>query len=167
MPIYTCTTNNATLTADSKTELATEIASIHASINHVPSTYINIIFHELPAEGVYADGTTASPILVSGWVREGHPDAETTRLATNVAAAVTRITGVDPKRVLVVTQSSPGALRHRRRTNPARARPGTSLDHRRLTFARLPQGRGVYVTRALAAPSGTRSASVESESRIR
>lgn len=52
MPIYTCTTNNATLTADSKTELATEIASIHASINHVPSTYINIIFHELPAESV-------------------------------------------------------------------------------------------------------------------
>jgi phenylpyruvate tautomerase PptA (4-oxalocrotonate tautomerase family) len=107
VPIYTCTTNNSTLTADTKTKLAAEIASIHASINHVPATYVNVVFHELPAESVYTAGEPASPILVSGWVREGHPAPETTRLATEIAAAVTRITGADTERVLVVIQSSP------------------------------------------------------------
>jgi phenylpyruvate tautomerase PptA (4-oxalocrotonate tautomerase family) len=107
MPIYTCTANDATLTADTKAELAGEIATIHSAINHVPSTYVNVIFHELSVDSVYTDGRPASPILVSGGVRDGHPEAETTRLATEIAAAVSRITGVDAERVLVVLQSSP------------------------------------------------------------
>jgi phenylpyruvate tautomerase PptA (4-oxalocrotonate tautomerase family) len=110
VPIYTCTTNDATLTADTKAELAGEIAEIHSAINHVPSTYVNVVFHELPADSVYTDGAPASPILVSGWIREGHPKAETTRLATEIAAAVSRITGVPAERVLVVFQSSPASF---------------------------------------------------------
>jgi phenylpyruvate tautomerase PptA (4-oxalocrotonate tautomerase family) len=107
VPIYTCTTNDSTLTAETKAELAAEIASIHSSINHVPATYVNVVFHELAAGNVYTAGVPASPVLVSGWVREGHPEAETTRLATEIAAAVTRITHADAERVLVVMQSSP------------------------------------------------------------
>ena len=86
---------------------AGEIARIHSSINHVPSTYVNVAFHELAADGLYTDGAPASPVLVSGWVREGHPDEETTRLATEIATAVTRITRYRAERVLVVIQSSP------------------------------------------------------------
>jgi hypothetical protein len=56
---------------------------------------------------VYTDGTPAAPVLLNGWVREGHSPEETTRLATELAAAVTRICGIDAKRVLVVMQSSP------------------------------------------------------------
>ena len=40
-------------------------------------------------------------------MRAGHPDAETTRLVTEIAAAVTRVTGVPAERVMVVIQSSP------------------------------------------------------------
>jgi phenylpyruvate tautomerase PptA (4-oxalocrotonate tautomerase family) len=107
VPIYTCTSNDATFTNATKAEAAREIATIHSSINHVPSTYVNVVFHELPTDNVYTDGAPASPILVTGWVREGHPDADTTRLATEIAAAVTRITGVDAERVIVVMQHGP------------------------------------------------------------
>ena len=107
MPIYTCTTSESTLDGDTKAALAREIGRIHAAINHVPSTYVNVVFHELAKENVYTDGVPASPVLVSGWVRAGHPEAETTRLATEIAEAVTRITGVSAERVLVVIQSSP------------------------------------------------------------
>jgi phenylpyruvate tautomerase PptA (4-oxalocrotonate tautomerase family) len=107
MPIYTCTVNDATLTAMTKKQLAGEIATIHSSINHVPSTYVNVVFQELPTDNVYTDGTQASPILVSGWVRQGHPEADTTRLAMEIASAVARITGADAKRVMVVMLSSP------------------------------------------------------------
>jgi|SRR5712671_924036 len=107
MPIYTCTTTKSTLTSDVKVALAGEVARIHSAINHVPSTYVNVVFHELPADAIYTDGRPAAPVLVSGWVRAGHPDAETTRLATEIATAVTRLAGVPADRVLVVFQSSP------------------------------------------------------------
>jgi len=107
MPIYTCTTTASTLTSDTKAALATEIGAIHSAINHVPSAYVTVVFHELPHDGVYSGGVPASPVLVSAWVREGHPDAETTRLATEIAAAVTRIAGVPAEHVTVVIQPGP------------------------------------------------------------
>jgi phenylpyruvate tautomerase PptA (4-oxalocrotonate tautomerase family) len=110
VPIYTCTTNDSTLSAQTKKALAHEIATVHSEINHVPSTYVNVVFHELPADNVYTDGVPASPALVSGWIREGHPKAEVTRLATEIAAAVTRIAGVPAERVLVVFESSPASF---------------------------------------------------------
>ena len=110
MPIYTCTTNDSTLSADTKKALATEIARIHSEINHVPSTYVNVVFYELPADSVYTDGAPASPVLVSGWIREGHPKAETTRLAVEIATAVTRVTGVPAERVLMVFETSPASF---------------------------------------------------------
>src|SRR3954447_4797248 len=107
MPIYTCTIAESTLSADTKRELAGEIARIHSSINHVPSTYVNVAFHELSADGLYTDGEPARPVLVSGWVRKGHLDAETTRLTTEIATAISQITSIPAERVLVVIQSSP------------------------------------------------------------
>ena len=107
MPIYTCTIAESTLSANTKRALAGEIARLHSSINHVPSTYVNVAFHELAADGLYTDGEPAKPVLVSGWVREGHPAEDTTRLATEIATAVTRICEIDAERVLVVIQSSP------------------------------------------------------------
>jgi phenylpyruvate tautomerase PptA (4-oxalocrotonate tautomerase family) len=109
MPVYTCTTTASTLTADVKTVLAQEISRIHAEINHVPSTYVNVVFHELPAGGIYTDGVPANPVLVNGWVRSGHPADKTTRLATEIAAAVSRIANVEPDRVLMVIQNSPAS----------------------------------------------------------
>jgi phenylpyruvate tautomerase PptA (4-oxalocrotonate tautomerase family) len=110
MPIYTCTTTESTLPGPIKAALAREIATIHSEINHVPSTYVNVVFHELAADDVYTDGVPASPVLVSGWIREGHPKAEVTRLATEIASAVTRLAGVPAERVLVVFESSPASF---------------------------------------------------------
>lgn len=107
MPVYTCTTTTTTLTADIKCALAREIGRIHAEINHVPSTYVNVVFHELLAGGIYTDGVPANPVLVNGWVRAGHPEDKTSRLATEIAAAVARIAKVAEDRVLMVIQSSP------------------------------------------------------------
>ena len=109
MPVYTCTTTTGTLTADVKSALAQEISRIHAEINHVPSTYVNVVFHELPAGGIYTDSVPASPVLVNSWVRSGHPADETTRLAMEIAAAVSRIANVDPDRVMMVIQNSPAS----------------------------------------------------------
>ena len=107
MPIYTCTTTASTLTSGTKAALATEIAEIHSAINHVPSSYVTVVFHELPHDSAYSGGVPSSPVLVSAWVREGHPDADTTGLATKIAAAVARMAGVPAEQVTVVIQPGP------------------------------------------------------------
>ena len=93
MPIYTCTTTDD---ADRrhKTALAREIAdplsdqprAQHLRQRRLPRT---------AADDIYTDGVPADPVLLTGWVRDGHPAEETTRLATEIAAAVTRICDVD------------------------------------------------------------------------
>jgi phenylpyruvate tautomerase PptA (4-oxalocrotonate tautomerase family) len=107
MPIYTCTTVQSTLTTEVKSALAAEITHIHSAINHVPTTYVNVVFNEQPAENVYTDGVPAVPLLITGWVRDGHPEDDTTRLAKEIADAGTRITGIPKEQVLVVFSSSP------------------------------------------------------------
>lgn len=107
MPLYTCTTAQGTLTADTKVALATEITRIHAAINHVPPAYVTILFPELPQNSVFVGGVPGTPLLLNGWTRRGHPQDGTSRLALELAAAVSRITQVDPETVLVVIQDSP------------------------------------------------------------
>ncbi|MGE2718171.1 tautomerase family protein [Mycolicibacterium celeriflavum] len=107
MPVYTCTTAEGTLGTDAKAALAAEITTIHSDVNHVPSTYVNVVFNELPAENVYTDAEPARPLIINGWVRSGHPDDETSRLVAEIADATTRITGIPPARVLVIIGNSP------------------------------------------------------------
>ena len=107
MPIYTCTTAQGTLTTATKGGLAAEITRIHAEINHVPPGYVNVVFSELPQDSVYVGGEPGAPLLISGWARRGHPQEETTRLALELSAAASRVTGLSEHRVLVVIQDSP------------------------------------------------------------
>jgi phenylpyruvate tautomerase PptA (4-oxalocrotonate tautomerase family) len=107
MPVYTCTAAASTLSADAKAELAAEVSRIHSEVNHVPSTYVNVVFNELPADNLYTDGRPAQPLLINGWVRTGHPDDGTSRLVAEIADAATRVTGIPAQRVLVVIQHSP------------------------------------------------------------
>jgi hypothetical protein len=45
MPIYTCTIRESIPGTDTKAVLlAREMARIHSSVNHVPSTYVNVVF---------------------------------------------------------------------------------------------------------------------------
>jgi phenylpyruvate tautomerase PptA (4-oxalocrotonate tautomerase family) len=109
MPVYTCTTNTEAFDGRTKKDLAAEITRIHAEVNHVPTTYVNVVFHEVPPENLYTDSVPALSLLINGWVRQGHPAEETTRLALEIAQASSHITGLPEKQVLVVIQSSPAS----------------------------------------------------------
>jgi phenylpyruvate tautomerase PptA (4-oxalocrotonate tautomerase family) len=107
VPIYTCTAAEGTLTHASKSALAAEITRLHAAVNEVPPTYINVIFSELPVESVFVGGELGKPLLITGWARRGHPQEALTRLALELASAASRISGVDERRVMVAIQDSP------------------------------------------------------------
>jgi len=42
MPVYTCTTTIEVIDRGTKRDLAAEITRIHAEINQVPTTYVNV-----------------------------------------------------------------------------------------------------------------------------
>ncbi|MDX3236965.1 tautomerase family protein [Streptomyces sp. ME03-5709C] len=107
MPVYTCTTALGTLAPGTKHQLAVEITRIHAEINHVPPAYVNVLFPELPQDSVYVGGEPGAPLLISGWARRGHPQEATTRLALELSAAASRVTGMPEHRILVVIADSP------------------------------------------------------------
>ena len=109
MPIYTCTAAEGTLTPASKSALAAEITRIHAAVNKVPPTYVNVVFSEPPTENVFSGGEPGRPLLITGWARRGHPQEALTRLVLELAAAASRVTGVDEHRVMVVIQDSPAS----------------------------------------------------------
>ncbi|MGW1727520.1 tautomerase family protein [Streptomyces sp. NPDC002306] len=109
MPVYTCTAARGTLTSESKALLAAEITRIHVAVNHVPPAYVNVVFAELPADSVFAGGQPATPLILTGWVRRGHPQEEATRLATELSSAIARVAGVDEGRTMVVLQDGPAA----------------------------------------------------------
>jgi phenylpyruvate tautomerase PptA (4-oxalocrotonate tautomerase family) len=107
VPIYTCTTAQGTLTGETKASLAAEITRLHAANNHVPTAYVNVVFSELPPENVFVGGEPGTPLLVSGWVRRGHPVEESSSLALQLSAAAARIAGLDEQHVMVVLTDSP------------------------------------------------------------
>jgi pyruvate dehydrogenase (quinone) len=59
------------------------------------------------ATGVFVGGAPGKPLLVTGWARRGHPQEALTRIVVELAAAASRISGVDEGHVMVVIQDSP------------------------------------------------------------
>jgi phenylpyruvate tautomerase PptA (4-oxalocrotonate tautomerase family) len=104
------------------------VSRIHDEVNHVPSTCVNVVFDELPADNLYTDGRPAQPLPINGRVRTGHPDDETSRLVAEIAYAATRVTGIPAQRVLVVIQNSPARFAMEG-ARAARTRSRTSLAH--------------------------------------
>ena len=107
MPVYTCTVAEGTLTNESKSALAAEIGRIHAAVNKVPSTYVNVNFSVLPTGDVFVGGEVGKPLIISGCARRGHPQEALTQLALELASAAARISGLDKRDVVVMIQDVP------------------------------------------------------------
>jgi phenylpyruvate tautomerase PptA (4-oxalocrotonate tautomerase family) len=101
MPLYTCITTANTLADGTKAALAAEITKIHSSITGAPSSFVHVIFQELPATNVFTDASPSEPLLISGVIRAGRADADKTLLATDISSSSSRITGIPPARILV------------------------------------------------------------------
>jgi phenylpyruvate tautomerase PptA (4-oxalocrotonate tautomerase family) len=107
VPVYTCTANTETLTNEIKSDLAAQITRIHTEINHVPSTYVNVVFHEVDPHNLYADANPAATLLINGWARRGHPQEQATRLALEISRTASQVSGLPESAIMVVIQSSP------------------------------------------------------------
>ena len=63
MPVYTCTTGQVNVERRRQGGPRREKSPASTpTVNHVPSTYVNVVFHELAADDVYTDGRPAQPL---------------------------------------------------------------------------------------------------------
>ena len=104
MPLYTCITSANTLAEDTKAALAAEITKIHSSITRAPSSFVHVVFQELPATNVFTDSSPSQPLLINGIIRAGRADADKVRLAKDISASSSRIAGIPEACILVTLQ---------------------------------------------------------------
>jgi phenylpyruvate tautomerase PptA (4-oxalocrotonate tautomerase family) len=101
MPLYTCITTANTLAEDTKAALAAEITTIHSSITGAPSSFVHVIFQELPATNVFTDSSPSQPLLITGVIRAGRADTDKVRLAKDISSGSSRVAGIPQDRILV------------------------------------------------------------------
>jgi phenylpyruvate tautomerase PptA (4-oxalocrotonate tautomerase family) len=101
MPVYTCIATTKTLADDTKAALAAEITKIHSSVTGAPTSFVHVVFQELPATNVYTDSSPSEPLLISGVIRAGRADADKVRLAKDISSNSSRIAGIPEARILV------------------------------------------------------------------
>ena len=101
MPLYTCITTAKTLADDTKAALAAEITRIHSSITRAPTSFVHVVFQELPATSVFTDSRPSQPLLITGVIRAGRADADKVRLATDISSSSSRIADIPQARILV------------------------------------------------------------------
>src|SRR5882757_2635446 len=107
MPVYTCIATTKTLADDTKAALAAEITKIHSSVTGAPTSFVHVVFQELPATNVYTDSSPSEPLLISGVIRAGRADADKVRLAKDISSNSSRIAGIPEARILVNIADSP------------------------------------------------------------
>ena len=76
MPVYICITAPKTLAEHTKAALAAEITKIHSSITGAPTSFVHVVFQELPATNLFTVAASA-PAAVSASTRT-HTAKETT-----------------------------------------------------------------------------------------
>jgi phenylpyruvate tautomerase PptA (4-oxalocrotonate tautomerase family) len=101
MPVYTCISTTQTLADDTKAALAAEITKIHSSVTGAPTSFVHVVFQELPATNVFTDSSPSEPLLISGVIRAGRADADKVRLAKDISSNSSRIAGIPEARILV------------------------------------------------------------------
>jgi phenylpyruvate tautomerase PptA (4-oxalocrotonate tautomerase family) len=101
MPIYTCVTTAATLSDEAKATMAAEITKIHASITGAPTSFVHVVFQELPATNIFIDSRPSHALLINGAIRAGRTDQQKTRLAMDISSSSSGITGIPDARINV------------------------------------------------------------------
>lgn len=79
MAVYTCITQEGTLSAEQRGRFAQEITRGHIELSglsgdndHDPARFIRVIFQTVPPDSTFVGGKPAANIMIVGIVKEGH-----------------------------------------------------------------------------------------------
>jgi phenylpyruvate tautomerase PptA (4-oxalocrotonate tautomerase family) len=81
MAIYTCTTQEGTLSAEQRAAIATEISRIHSTHTGEPAGFVWVIFETVSPDRIYAGG---KPAVMAAMVATGFRENRSTEVKTQV-----------------------------------------------------------------------------------
>jgi phenylpyruvate tautomerase PptA (4-oxalocrotonate tautomerase family) len=71
MPLYTVTTQAASLDDDAKARLAAKLTALHCEMSGVPKNWVHIVFHDYPAGSGFTAGELAAAVGLTLLIRTG------------------------------------------------------------------------------------------------
>lgn len=104
MPLYTCITQEGTLSAEQRAVLATEITRIHTMDTGAPAGFVRVKFETVAPNSTFTGGKPAVNAFLLAFIRAGRSPEVRALLMKDLWALYQKITGLaDDQLYLLVT----------------------------------------------------------------
>ena len=109
MPLYIATTEDGTISNQTKAKIAKEITRIHARVMKVPENFVRVIFLSYPKGSGYTAGDVAPTAALNCILRSGHSLDEKTDVLKQLWAMFQKLTGIATDQFAISLQEIPSS----------------------------------------------------------
>ena len=109
MPLYIATTEDGTISNQTKAKIAKEITRIHAGVMKVPENFVRVIFLSYPKGSGYTAGVAAPTAALNCILRSGHSLDEKTDVLKQLWAMFQKLTGIATDHIAISLQEIPSS----------------------------------------------------------
>lgn len=109
MPLYIATTEDGTISNQTKATIAKEITRIHAGVMKVPENFVRVIFLSYPKGSGYTAGDVAPTAALNCILRSGHSLDEKTDVLKQLWAMFQNLTGTATDQLAISLQEIPSS----------------------------------------------------------
>jgi phenylpyruvate tautomerase PptA (4-oxalocrotonate tautomerase family) len=109
MPLYIATTEDGTISSQTKAKIAKEITRIHAGVMKVPENFVRVIFLSYPKGSGYTAGAAAPTAALNCILRGGHSLDEKTDVLKQLWAMFQKLTGIATDQLAISLQEIPSS----------------------------------------------------------
>jgi phenylpyruvate tautomerase PptA (4-oxalocrotonate tautomerase family) len=107
MPLYTVTTQAASLDGAAKASLATKLTILHCEMSGVPKNWVHIVFHDYPAGSGFTAGEPAAAVGLTLLIRTGRSPEYKRELLTRIWELLQGATSAPDDQIVIGIQEVP------------------------------------------------------------
>jgi phenylpyruvate tautomerase PptA (4-oxalocrotonate tautomerase family) len=109
MPLYTCITQEGTLSAEQRATIATEITRIHTTRTGAGASFVRVIFQTLSPESTFAGGKPAVNAFLLGIIRASRSTEVKAQLLNELWSMYKKATGLTDDQLFVTVIDVPAS----------------------------------------------------------
>jgi phenylpyruvate tautomerase PptA (4-oxalocrotonate tautomerase family) len=109
MAVYTCTTQEGTLSAEQRAGIATEITRIHTAHTDDRPNMVRVIFETLSPDSIYSGGKPAVNAVIVGLFREGRSTEVKAQVLNELWSMYKNVTGLSDDQLWVSLTEIPAS----------------------------------------------------------
>src|SRR5690242_12361214 len=99
MAVYTCTTQEGTLSAEQRAGIATEITRIHSARTDEPASFVWVIFETVSPDSIYSGGKPAVKAVIVGIFREHRSTEVKAQVLNELWSMCKQVTGLSDDQI--------------------------------------------------------------------